>query len=405
MLAGEPGIGKTRVAREFALHAGQRGALVFWGRCYESAGAPPYWPWVQIVRTYVRDCDAEQLHTAMGAGAADIADMAPEVREHLSDLPLPPRLDDPEQARFRLFDAVTAFLCRVARTSPLVLILDNLHWADKPSLLLLEFLAAELDRSRVLVLGTYRDMELTRHSPLSETLGELTRARPLQRLLLHGLSREEVGHFMVATTGILPPQVLVHTVYTQTEGNSLFLTEVVRLLMQEGAFAPEHLHPSHTSVISIPEGVRAVIGKRLNRLSQPCNQLLTLAAVIGREFGLQEVASLLETWPEESVLAYGRVPGSPMRKRRITTRRPSRRWSCSNRWTRSGAAHCCWRWVRPAAKRASTRRRWKRFCAPPTLPGRGEPWKSWRGRRWALKTRVGALDCRATRPFGFSRNP
>jgi DNA-binding CsgD family transcriptional regulator len=302
MLAGEPGIGKTRMAREFAWHAGKRGALVFWGRCYESAGAPPYWPWVQIVRAYVRDCDAEQLHTAMGAGAADIADMVPEVWERLSDLPLPPRLDDPEQARFRLFDAVTAFLCRVARTSPLVLILDNLHWADKPSLLLLEFLASELDGSRVLVVGTYRDMELTRHSPLSETLGELTRARPLQRLLLQCLSREEVGHFLGATTGILPPQALVHTVYTQTEGNPLFLTEVVRLLMQEGAFAPEHLHQSHQSVVSIPAGVRAVIGKRLNRLSQPCNQLLILAAVIGREFGLKEVASLLENWSEESVL-------------------------------------------------------------------------------------------------------
>jgi predicted ATPase/DNA-binding CsgD family transcriptional regulator len=250
MLAGEPGIGKTRVAREFASHAEQRGALVLWGRCSESAGAAPYWPWVQIVRAYVRDRDTEQLHTAMGAGAVDMADMVPEVQERLSDLPWPPRLDDPEQERFRLFDAVTAFLCRVARTSPLVLILDNLHWADTPSLRLLEFLAPELDGSRVLVLGTYRDMELTRHSPLSETLGELTRTRPLHRLLLQGLSYEEVGHFIVATTGVLPPHALVQAVYTQTEGNPLFLTEVVRPLMQEGAFAPERLHQSHQSVLS-----------------------------------------------------------------------------------------------------------------------------------------------------------
>jgi DNA-binding CsgD family transcriptional regulator len=302
LLVGEPGIGKTRTAREFATHAGQRGALVLWGRCHESVGAPPYWPWVQLLRTYVRDREAEQLRADMGVGAADIAGIVPEVRDRLPDLPGPPPLADPEQARFRLFDSTTAFLYRAAHHQPLVCVLDNLHWADKPSLLLLEFLAQELGTSRILVLGTYRDTELSRQHPLVDTLGELTRERPPRRMLLRGLSRGDVGRFIETTTGIAPPPALVEAVYTQTEGNPLFLTEVVRLLVQDGELAPERWQQEPSASVKIPEGVREVIGKRLNRLSPPCNQTLTMAAVIGREFGLEELARLLNEVSEERVL-------------------------------------------------------------------------------------------------------
>ena len=302
MLAGQPGIGKTRLARELAAYARQHGALAVWGRCHESTGAPPYWPWVQILRTYVRQRDAEQLQVEMDAAAADIAAIVPEVRERLPDLPPPARFEDPEQARFRLFDSVTTFLHNAAISHPLVFILDNLQWADKPSLLLLEFLALELGRSRLLVVGTYRDVELSRQHPLSETLGELTRERPLQRLLLHGLNRDDITRFMEVTTGSVPSPALVEAVYAQTEGNPLFLTEMVRLLVQEGPFVPEHLQPSQSVTIGIPAGIREVIGKRLNRLSPPCNQLLTMAAVIGREFDMKEVARLFDEQSEEEVL-------------------------------------------------------------------------------------------------------
>ena len=303
MLTGrQPGIGKTRLARELATHAGQHGALAVWGRCHESAGAPPYWPWVQILRAYVRERDTEQVQAEMGVGAADIATVVPEIRQRWPDLPPPRRFEDPEQARFRLFDAVTTFLHNAASSHPLVLILDNLHWADKPSLLLLEFLAPELGRSRLLVVGTYRAGELSRQHPLSETLGELTRERPLQRLLLPGLNRQDITRFIELTTGIVPSQPLVEAVHTQTEGNPLFLTEMVRLLMQEGELAPERLQSSQSVTIGIPVGVREVIGKRLNRLSAPCNQLLTMAAVIGREFDLKEVAILRDEPSEEPVL-------------------------------------------------------------------------------------------------------
>ena len=302
LLAGEPGIGKTRTTREFVTHAEQRSALGLWGRCHESAGAAPYWLWVQIIRAYVRARDITQLHAEMGAGAADIAALVPEVRERLPDLPLPLRFEDPEQARFRLFDAVTTFLYRAAQHHPLVLVLDDLHWADKPSLLLLEFLVQELRRSRLLVIGTYRDIELSRQHPLSETLAELTREQPLQRLLLPGLNQEEVERFLEVTTESAPPRALVESVHTQTEGNPLFLTEIVRLLIQEGELQPERWEQRQGVSLRIPEGVREVIGKRLNRLSPLCNQMLTIAAVIGREFALEELGRLMNGESDERVL-------------------------------------------------------------------------------------------------------
>jgi predicted ATPase/DNA-binding CsgD family transcriptional regulator len=310
MLVGEAGIGKTRTAREFAAAAEQQGAQSLWGRCYENPGAPPFWPWVEIIRAYAQERAADQLLAEMGAGATDIAGIVPEVRERLPGLAAPPPLESPEQARFRLFDSVTSFLSTAARVQPLVLILDNLHWADKPSLLLLEFLARELEKSRLLVVGTYRDVELSRAHPLSETLGELTREVTVRRILLRGLRREDADRLMLAAAGRPSDPWLVEAVYRQTEGNPLFMTEVVRLLLQEGVLPP---HPSSpirqprpttgaSLQIGIPEGVREVIGKRLNRLSNHCNQTLTHAAVIGRGFGLKEVAYLLDGASEEQVL-------------------------------------------------------------------------------------------------------
>jgi predicted ATPase len=123
----------------------------------------------------------------------------------------------------------------------LVLILDDLHWADKPSLLLLQFLAGELAASRLLVVGCYRDVELSRQHPLAQALGELTRERGFQRVLLRGLTQEDVARFIELTAGLTPPLGLVQAVYTQTEGNPLFISEVVRLLVQEGELAPEKL--------------------------------------------------------------------------------------------------------------------------------------------------------------------
>ena len=156
---------------------------------------PPYWPWVQAIRSYVREKDPQELSAEMGAGASEIAEIVSDVRERLPGVPAATSLD-PEQARFRLFDSISAFLKTASLKQPLVLVLDDLHWSDKPSLLLLQFVARELAGSRLLLVGTYRDMELSRQHPLAESLGELVRERMFQRVLLRGLTSEDVGRFV-----------------------------------------------------------------------------------------------------------------------------------------------------------------------------------------------------------------
>src|ERR687895_2471223 len=268
MLVGEPGIGKTRTAQELAARAEQRGARVLWGWCYEEEGAPPFWPWLQPIRSYIQQRDVEQLQSEMGPGAADIAEIISEVRDKLPGLEPPPALP-PEQARFRLFDSITTFLKNAAQSQPLMLVLDDLHWGDKPSLLLLQFLAQQLGQSHLLVVGCYRDVEVSRQHPLSETLAQLSRLPLFQRKLLQGLSQEDTRRFIEATAGIRPPQSLAATIYNHTEGNPLFVKEVVRFLSERRELVAEEKEGPQD--IRIPEGVREVIGQRLNRLSEACH--------------------------------------------------------------------------------------------------------------------------------------
>ena len=290
MLVGEPGIGKTRTSEEFATYARLRNAQVVWGRCYEGEGAPAYWPWVQAIRSYVHEREPQQLMSEMGPGAADIAQVVSEVKERLPGLPVPPNLE-PEQARFRLFDSITTFLKNASGQKPMVLVLDDLHWGDKPSLLLLQFLARELRGSRLLVLGTYRDVELRRQHPLSQTLGELGREGLSHRIILRGLSENDVARFVEITSGAKPPLALVDAVYRETEGNPFFVNEVVRLLVADGRLDKPESVTSWS--VTIPQGVREVVGRRLDHLSDECNRVLTIGSVIGREFDLKTVEKVL----------------------------------------------------------------------------------------------------------------
>ena len=301
MLVGEPGIGKTRTAEELATYARMRDAQVLWGHCYEAQGVPPYWPWVQAIRLHVRDRDPDALRSEMGSGAADIAEIVSEVRERLPNLGKPPRLN-PAAARFRLFDAVATFLKTASQAQPLVVVLDDLHWADEPSLRLLEHVARELDDGRLLIIGTYRHEELNRRHPLARTLGELTRERLFERVLLRGLDRADVGRFIELVAGLEPPQSLVQAVYTQTEGNPLFVQEVVRLLVQEGELQPQRAMERESWEIRIPEGVVEVIGRRLDRVAERTNEVLTIAAIVGREFTLDQLRAVDRDLPEASLL-------------------------------------------------------------------------------------------------------
>jgi class 3 adenylate cyclase/tetratricopeptide (TPR) repeat protein len=291
LLAGEPGIGKSRLADEVAARARGRGARILSGRCWEAGGAPAYWPWVQSIRSYVRETEQERLRAELGAGAAIIAQMLPELRGLFPDLGEPTPVES-EEARFRLFDAAAAFLRNAGSRRPIVLVLDDLHAADVPSLLLLQFIARELRGTPVLVLGTYRDVELGRDHPLRRTLAELARAPATRTVSLPGLGENEVGHLIETVTGVLPRSAVVRAIYRETEGNPLFVTEVVRLLASEEML--DEVAEGAVSRIVLPDSVREVIGRRLSRLSPECADVLTLASVLGREFSLDALELLTE---------------------------------------------------------------------------------------------------------------
>jgi class 3 adenylate cyclase len=293
LIVGEPGIGKTRMTEELTTWARLRGAQVLLGRCYEGEGAPPYWPWVQVIRSYIHDRDAESLLSVMGQGAADIAQVVSEVRERISNLADPPPLD-PEQARFRLFDSISVFLRNAARTQPIVVVLDDLHWADKPSLLLLQFLASAIRQNRLLVVATYRDVEVRRQHPLAQTLAELAREQIARRVVLRGLTEQDVARFIEMTAGTPPTAELVRAVHRETEGNPFFVSECVRLLASEGKLdRPDERFES----ITVPQSVREVVGRRLDQLSDPSNALLKIASVVGREFALGVVQTASDLDP------------------------------------------------------------------------------------------------------------
>src|SRR3954470_24091419 len=278
LLVGEPGIGKTRAAEELATYARVSGARVYWGRCREDEGAPAYWPWVQAVRSYARDADPVALAWQLGAGAAEVAQLIPEVAEKLDIEPA--KGTDSEEARFRLFDSVTSLLLAAARDRPIVIALDDLHWADEPSLLLLRFAARELASSGLLILGTYRDVELGRHHPLARMLGELSGIEGSDRIPLRGLSVAAVARYIEMTSGTPAPPGLAEAVQEQTDGNPFFVGEVVRLLASEGKLTAG----GSAAELQIPQGVREVVGRRLDRLSEETNEALRVAAVIGRDF-------------------------------------------------------------------------------------------------------------------------
>jgi DNA-binding SARP family transcriptional activator/tetratricopeptide (TPR) repeat protein len=287
LLTGEAGIGKSRLADELAAHAQARGAKVLWGRCWEAGGAPAYWPWVQALRSYLRECDHDALRVQLGAGTPDLAHLLPDLRERFPDVPELHDLES-EGARFRLFDAVATFLRNASEETPLVLVLDDLHVADAPSLLMLQFVAAEIADARVTLLAIYRDPDPDRGEHEDARLHDLTRAASV-RIALGGLAETDVVSYVRSTAAVEPPTSVVEAIFRETEGNPLFVGEVVRLLAAEDLLD----RPLHASWhLNVPRGVRDVIGRRLRHVSPECIDVLTLASVLGREFGLDALERL-----------------------------------------------------------------------------------------------------------------
>ena len=296
LLGGEPGIGKTRIAQEFVANAQEKGARILWGWCYEGEGAPPYWPWVQPMRDCIALLGPEELRAQMGLGAGVI----PEIRRILPDLDSPPELE-PEQARFRLFDSITNFFKSASQKQPLILVLDDLHWADQQSLLLLEFLARQLAGSRMLVVGAYRDVEATRGHALSESLARLYQSRSFYTTVLTGLEAADVGPFIQAASGSRASPQLVDAVYAHTEGNPFFMSEVIRLLAEKGELE-EASNSAGPVSLGIPRSVLAVVRQRLIRLTAETRQVLSIASVIGRDFDFRLLGVLNGELTEDQLL-------------------------------------------------------------------------------------------------------
>src|SRR6202140_4192109 len=233
MVVGEPGIGKTAVCEQLATYVTLRGGVTLTGHCYEEGSLSlPYLAFVEALRGYATSRPPGARRTALGPAASAVARMVGEVRGRLSVEPRPP--GDPEEDRWRLLQAVSGFLRSASTVQPLLLVLEDLHWADQGTLDLLLHLARNLEGVRLLVVGTYRDVEVDRSHPLSATLAELRRGAEFGRVLLRGLGTPEVQRMLVAITGAEVPGSLAESIHRQTEGNPLFVQEVVRYLVEEG---------------------------------------------------------------------------------------------------------------------------------------------------------------------------
>jgi class 3 adenylate cyclase len=302
-LAGEPGVGKTRLAAELAKQVHDDGATVLAGRCDEDLGVP-YQPFVEALRHFADH--APDLEQRLGRYGGELARLVPELIERVPAL-APPLRSDPEMERYRLFDAVAAWLTATATKEPVFLVLDDIQWAAKPTLMLLRHVVAS-GSGRILVVGTYRDTELTHEHPLLEIVPDLRRQGGVERLSLAGLDGVGVTSFVEqAAGGVLDDAgiALAQAVHAETEGNPFFVREVLRHLAETGAIRQhDGTWSAHVPVdqLGIPEGVRDVVGRRLARLSDATNQALRVAAVVGPEFelGVVQTAGALS---EEDLLA------------------------------------------------------------------------------------------------------
>jgi hypothetical protein len=270
-VVGEPGIGKTRLLDEITEAAGQRGVLVAWGRCWESGGAPAYWPWLAVLEGLVRGLDDAGLHEALGSGAVALAALVPEIDRRLGPFSAatPPTADE---ARFRLWRAVAGLVQRGAAAQGLVIAFEDLHAADESSLALLHFLAREVRGHRLLLIVSYRDVEAFYEPAIGELLARITREGTL--LPLGRLPDEAARALLDHRSGAIEPGLCAR-ICERAQGNPLFLEELARLVDRE----------THASLVdsAIPFGVREVIRQRLDRVPPETRALLDLAAVIGDE--------------------------------------------------------------------------------------------------------------------------
>jgi DNA-binding NarL/FixJ family response regulator len=293
VLVADAGVGKTRTAREFAAAAKHDGAVrVLFGSCYEGDASPPYTPWGEALSSYVRSTDADSLRGRLGGAASVLARVVPELREKLGLLsPAPPLAA--EEERVRLYEAVVTALARGPET--FVVVLDDLHWADRASLELLEYVGRSIGSARTLIVATHRDVEPTH--PLAECLAELNRRRVSTTIRLATFTEDETVRLLERLAGGNVAPAAAGVVYRETGGNPFFIEEVVRQFLDEG----RDLSQAPTGDWQIPDSIRHALAYRLTRLSPDANRLLNLAAALSGAFEF-EVLHALADMPEEVLL-------------------------------------------------------------------------------------------------------
>jgi predicted ATPase/class 3 adenylate cyclase len=294
LIAGEAGVGKTRLVEEAAGEARRLGFRVLIGRSVDQQGAPPYLPTIEHLEEAARQVSPEAFRQALGDNAPEIAKLMPELRARYTDIPEPVSLP-PEQERRYLLHALMEFVERAARGTPLMLVFEDLHWADESTLLLVRLLAQRVREIPLLAVGTYRDTDLKAGSPLSAALPELLRQRLAEEILLGRLREQEVAALLEGRAGSRPPADLVALVYSETEGNPFFVEEVFRHLHEAGKLFDEsgRWRPAVEIADSdVPRSVGLVIGQRLSRVSDDCRRILTIAALAGKAFRFDLLAGV-----------------------------------------------------------------------------------------------------------------
>ena len=314
LLSGEAGVGKTRLVREIEAFARSEGMLTLTGRCVLAEGAPPYQPLLEQVEQAGRLLPAQNLRTALGENAAELAKLMPELRQQFADIP-PPVALPPDQERRYLLLGCGEFIDRAARVQPMLLIYEDLHWAGESTCRLLRHLAERLRDSPVMMIGTYRDTELDPSQPFAETMHELLRERLAEDISLKRLGVAEVAALLEGRAGQAPPPELVSLIYSESEGNPFFVEELYRHLDEsQKLFSADGRFKSGISIADteVPRGVRLVIEHRLAKVSDSCRRLLTAAAVAGRVVSFELLSRIGDLADEPLIDALEEAEGAAL---------------------------------------------------------------------------------------------